>query len=676
MAPSFIQVGGIYAGEDPTNWTGGWPTSAGYVCGRIRGDLMAIWNVDSIGMRYNRSGETCQLDTELVAVQVPQEPPNPFCPYDAAAYTGGTIQRAAVGAFAIAYDMELYGFTIASGQFQGAASVGFGATIGPIETDGIIFPADNGLGNAGGGQLWMGKWVDPADGVPLYVVIASGAIPNPAEVPAGWTLAGTGHFISAFTYLGSAPAPPAFGALSDIVTDVCERAGLTPDQIDVSLLTDANISGGSTVVDGYLIDRQSPAANVLKALMVAYFFDACETNGKLVFVPRGLAPKLTIPEADLGLMSDKGELLEQIAQEQDLPLSFTVIYPDPALDYQQNKQFKFRNTRIIKTRQQAVLNIPIVMDQDQAIQIAEKSLFLAWLERNTYLTNLWRAIYMRLDATDVIQFVYEGITFQVRLAETTLGTGFVVALSAVSDNSSTYSSTASGGGGSGGSGAGGGLQTSGPTLLFLFDLPLLRDTDSSPGNTGFYSAISSTTAGWQGGILYESSDDASFTQDEEETTPASFGYTPNALGAPAHSPWTWDTVNTITVKMQLGSFSGDTMANVLNGSNAILVGLEVIQFQNAVQNPDSTWTLSNLLRGRRGTEWAITEHEAGDLVVMLLAGGVDHNLEPLSRLDLLRYYRGVTVGQDITTVPSTDFTITGRDLMPYSPVQIGGYFSS
>ena len=81
--------------------------------------------------------------------------------------------------------------------------------------------------------------------------------------------------------------------------------------------------------------------------------------------------------------------------------------------------------------------------------------------------------------------------------------------------------------------------------------------------------------------------------------------------------------------------------------------------------------LSGLLRGQRGTEWACGTHATGDLAIALSAGVV-RVPDPLSLIGQLRYYRGVTIGQDITSAASEQFTIAGADLKPYAPAGIGG----
>jgi hypothetical protein len=125
------------------------------------------------------------------------------------------------------------------------------------------------------------------------------------------------------------------------------------------------------------------------------------------------------------------------------------------------------------------------------------------------------------------------------------------------------------------------------------------------------------------------------------------------------------------VQLVRGSFAGDTPLNVLNGTNALLVGSELIQFTTAVQNADGSWTLSGLLRGRRGTEWAIASHAAGDLVLMP-STGVQRIQDRLAIVGQLHFKKGVTAGQDPSTVSAQDFTIAGNDLKPYAPVHIAG----
>ena len=234
------------------------------------------------------------------------------------------------------------------------------------------------------------------------------------------------------TTVGSGSPP-----IAGIVQDLCERAGLLPDQIDVSLLTAANLQPNNECL-GYVVERPTPAADALRVLMQAYFFDACESGGVVRFVPRGLPAVEEVPETNLGLVEDKRKVLETMSQEQDLPQTVVVLHNDPALNYEQNKQHKGRNVRIVNTKNQTIISLPIVMTADQALAVAKTWLYFYWLEREQFSFNLWQAVYMLFDPCDVVQFVYEGLTFQIRITETTSGAGFSVSIAGVSENESNF----------------------------------------------------------------------------------------------------------------------------------------------------------------------------------------------------------------------------------------------
>lgn len=729
MPPVLTPTGDSFNGIGPNIWIQ-WPGGQ-WVFGRIRGNGLAIWhNVAAVGVSALSANifpcypgnnammaafSSCQCSDPCPGAPGTGTYPGPHSGItgccDGTAVAGGNIQSYDITAL-IPYDLEAFGFNI-TGTLATAAQVIFAstATIGPLTIDAATFPGPgtlyndytdgHNLSDAAGGQLYMMKFTG-SDGLPLYVCIASGVQwTTTADIRApfapGWTLAMQGVNMHAFVYTGVTSGGGTTTCPSDVVTDICERAGLDASQINVALLQAPGNIHPSDKVEGFVITKPSPAADILKILMQAYFFDACETNGQMLFVPRGLAPKLTIPEADLGLVGDKAKLIEQFDQEQDLPARYVVSYQDPLYLYQQGKQEKIRNSRLISTKQEVILNIPMVMDPDWARQVAEKSLYISWLERQHFEFKLARPYYLLLDPTDAIDFVYEGLTFRTRTLENSIGQGFATELKEINENTDSYLSGLQGGAPPASSITPGGKneQGTGPTLTYLFDTPLLQDSDSNPGGTGKYAALASPAPNnWPGAALFISSDDASYAQEgQPQTVDPAFGQTTGVLANPA-DPFVWDDVNTLNIQLTNGTLAGDTDANVLNGSNMLLVGsaaagFEVVQFGNAVQEMDGSWTISHLLRGRRGTEWAagfwgdfangLTTHATGDLVVAVSApgvpigsAGVERYPEPLALLNALRYYRGVTLGQDLTTVASQPFTIAGKDLYPYAPVKVGG----
>jgi hypothetical protein len=277
---------------------------------------------------------------------------------------------------------------------------------------------------------------------------------------------------------------------------------------------------------------------------------------------------------------------------------------------------------------------------------------------------------MPLDPTDVVSFVYQGITFTMRVSISNIGVSYTVELSGVSEAQAAYSSVAAGGDAEGVPPS----VATGPvdTLLFLYDLPYLRDVDGiATGATGFYWAFSADSQSWPGGLLCKSSDDAAFDTIANSTERVFHGVVSGTLGNPPTDAWTWDNTNSLNVVMSYGTLSGSTDLDVLNGANVLIVGNEVIQYVNCVQTGAGAYTLSRLLRGRRNTEYAATGHGASETVIDPTTG-LQRAIAPLSLIGLLRYYRGISVGRDITTATSETLAIAANDLKPASPVHMTG----
>jgi hypothetical protein len=76
-----------------------------------------------------------------------------------------------------------------------------------------------------------------------------------------------------------------------------------------------------------------------------------------------------------------------------------------------------------------------------------------------------------------------------------------------------------------------------------------------------------------------------------------------------------------------------------------------------------------LLRGQRGTEWAIATHAASERAVLLRPQGLRRVTTQSSLIGVARYLRGVTLGT-IADSASELFTDTGIALKPYAPVDL------
>jgi Putative phage tail protein len=452
------------------------------------------------------------------------------------------------------------------------------------------------------------------------------------------------------------PEPP---TLADIVTDISERAGLTAGQLNVSALTQE--------VHGYALTRRMPARQAIEPLQQAYFFEAVESDYTIKFPLRGGSVAATLTADDLAAMADSGEppdpLTHTRAQDVDLPQQVDVLYIEPEQDYQQGTQSQQRHQETMASREPLTISLPIAMDKTTARQIAEKSLFLSWVDRDRYDLTL-PPKYARLDPGDIAEVTYDGVLYRLRLTATDLGADGVIRCQSHAEQPAVYVSTISGA-----TAQGVPTQTisiAGATTLYLMDIPLLRDGDDG---AGFYAAMMGLSD-WPGGVLYTSTDGALWESLYTENDPVAAGSALTAL--PSGPTATFDRANTLTVRLSRGELTSYTQAQVLNWANGALVGSELIQWTTATQVDATTWTLSGLLRGRKGTEWAVSTHTAGERFIVIGSTTVRRVPRDAALLDLERFYRAVTAGGSLSTTPSYTFTNTGMGLLPYSPVHLAG----
>jgi len=213
------------------------------------------------------------------------------------------------------------------------------------------------------------------------------------------------------------------------------------------------------------------------------------------------------------------------------------------------------------------------------------------------------------------------------------------------------------------------LATSGPAILELMDIPILRDMDD---NAGFYAAMTGVLGGWHGGVLFGSADDVDFAQLGAVSQSAAIGVATSALGN-FQGGNVFDELSTVTVQLTGGTLSSATEAAVCGGSNWALLGSEIIAFKNATLVTGTTYRLTGILRGRFGTESGMTTHVSGERFVLLLPAGMIRPDRPASELNVSRYYRGVSYGQAVSSATSKAFANSCAGLKPLPGVYLRGF---
>ncbi|MFC1885331.1 hypothetical protein ACFL2O_11235, partial [Thermodesulfobacteriota bacterium] len=208
--------------------------------------------------------------------------------------------------------------------------------------------------------------------------------------------------------------------------------------------------------------------------------------------------------------------------------------------------------------------------------------------------------------------------------------------------------------------------------LYLLDLPMLRDLDD---NSGFYWTAHGWREAWRGAGLFRSIDGgASWAMVDTIIEGATIGTATGILG---EGPSTlWDEGNTLNIEVLNGELESKTEGEVLAGENAAAFGRqgrwEIIQFCNAVLESDGTYTLSKLLRGRRGTNHAVDSHEEGDAFILLTMGTIERVETDLDAIGNQFLYKAVSFGNELYDAGYMAFVNSGVGLKPYSPVHIKG----
>lgn len=457
---------------------------------------------------------------------------------------------------------------------------------------------------------------------------------------------------------------PEAAILGDIVADISVRCGLTTDQFDRTQLPDP--------VDGYIITSQMDGRSAIEPLQVAWPFDAREHDVIVEFVRRGVNPvAATIPEADLGAYAYPGEppaaMVTTRVQEVDLPKVIDVVFLNEDTDYQNGQQ---RSQRLLTNSQlTTTIQLPIVMTNVKARQVTDIILYDAWTEREKFAIQLARN-WLLLEPADVVN----ARNRLMRITKKNDGADGVSKLDAVATNLQVYMQASLPAPGVGMPGSGGVPPTTPPssqlTDLLMLDLPLIVDTDYP---NGYYAAMAGAVRrSWAGATLYKSLDGGTtYNSLLVDATPDTFGTASTVLGDFTAGN-VFDESNSVTVVLSLGSgeLASESRLAVLNGANEAVLGSEVFQYRNAVLTGTRTYELSGLLRGRRGTEWAIGTHGASERFVVLPTS-INVN-GPAGELNLAREFKAVTSANALSGAAVVAFTNTGIATKPYAPVHLGG----
>jgi len=461
--------------------------------------------------------------------------------------------------------------------------------------------------------------------------------------------------------------------VSAIVTQICGLAGIPSALLNLTALS-------TLAVTGYVIPERTTAAAALQELMNAFAFDLTEQDGQLTAKLRNAGSVFTLSLNDVRFRTPgqpQPETRLKLDNQRSIPAVQEVEFFDTARRYAKGVQ---RATRqVTNTKQTDTEAYRICMSEAQGQQIAAVRMAEKWAHRGHY--ELQRGLkYATIRPGDIVTIPMAMGNRDVTIDDTALPLYGIVRDKALGLDRGAYDAPLGG--------TTSGLQP--PTVgsyegffysiiegnaietAFLGDIGLYLPC-CTPDNQDYNPAkFTNQYLGLNGPGVY--------TAQYRATMGSCATTLPNWAGGSAYI----DTSSTLTVNLIAGSLASTDLATLLSSfTNVAFVGNEIIQFLTAtyigeVAAPGSggawtlhQWQLSGLLRGRRGSEYWISQHGANEVFALYDNQGLRFTAMTISCL-------GLDLSMEISdpdgTVTTASIELAGYHEWPYAPALQTGSF--
>ena len=463
-----------------------------------------------------------------------------------------------------------------------------------------------------------------------------------------------------------------FGSVSGSQTTLGEIVSAECLHSKVLSLSDIDTSALTQSVRGYKVQSIGAIRSTIEPLQGCWPFDIVQSGYAIKFIPRGESAVASISESELDARpgSQKNGVRMTKAREMSLqiPRRVEVTYIDAAREYEigpagTSERLNTDSVNIL------AIEMPVVLTADEAQGKAETLLYLYWLERNDLSFTL-PPTYAHLEPADVVTILLSGETLTVRLVGINYLPDGRLEVQAKMASSAIYSPNTYG---QAGLSTGAILTLDGASGVIPLDIPCMMDEMNT---SGCPIAIYGERTGWPGGTAVRSFDAGQTWASIASVTPPSITWSRAINALPVGRTDIFDTTNTLLLQPTTNALSSVTSLQVFAGANNFAVGAdgrwEIIGAMTCTQHGDGSWVLSDLLRGRFGTEWAMSLHQALDTVVLLDPFKIPFVTLPTDRIFAAAVYRGVTNGATLDSASDVNFTYNGVNFECLSPVYING----
>lgn len=481
---------------------------------------------------------------------------------------------------------------------------------------------------------------------------------------------------SVYVWTWDARPYPAFPAALDVWSDggnweaghwLTGRLGSAPlDALIGTILidngvTDFDTSGLGEGPDGYVIDRPMSPRGMINPLAPAFAFDAYELDGVLGFRQRGGAPVCEIDEDALVLPEDAAPAQISRAQEGDLPREVSISFVDSGADYQ---RAAVTSRRLVGgSARKAHADLAMVTNDSEASRRAEIWLQDLWAGRESAQFALPPSM-LALSLGDVVGLTVNGRRRLMEIQEISDTESRAVRACSIDPEVFALPLAASSR-----------RIPVAPTSLsrvhaLALDLPALQSQQPVP-----LARLAVFADPWPGPVaVWASTDGVSYRRIAMALAPSIMGETVDDLAVGPTARWHQ---TAFRVKLYGGALASVSDMALLGGANLAAVqhvdgSWEVLQFANAELTGTRTYTLSRLLRGQGGTEYALSAPlPAGSPFVLL----DQHVLTVASGFDALEralQLRVVAANRDHGDASALALAMTPQAtaLRPFAPVHL------
>lgn len=459
--------------------------------------------------------------------------------------------------------------------------------------------------------------------------------------------------------------------LDEVVSTLCQRTGvLTASDIDVT-----DLSG--ITVNGMVVAEQAPAINSIMALAKVYLFDMIEEDYKIKFVLRENASiTRSIPAADLQaheVGQKPFEIQTTTPANYKSPSVFSATFRDIESDYQPGtvqieSPFGENSARVD-------MQFPVALTTGEAYTALER---ISRATHNAEQGDISFQTTFKHSDLEVGQFVTataeDGTSYTGRIVNKEAGRPGIVKFTIRPDILENYGAASI---------AYTGLSTTTVNPSFSSVVPIIVDSlgfTASEDGPGFW--IGAYTAGDQDpggvGIQVSYDDGNTFLDLVNRRANVLACRCVDALGD--GEPGFVDGRESMTIHVLDGTPVTVTRAQLLSDqeTNTFFYGApgrwEMVKIQTFTDNGDGTYEATDFLRGYKGTDHFMGQHEIGDMLIKFDRSLMVRYIPPADRFEETALIRMAGYGNSgLRDVVDTYAPVTGNGALPLPPTAVTGY---